>query len=131
MGSERSLNRFVQVTFGFPTDRWHFAQRPLEFTRLRNGFLSHELSSQPPSNFAMFSQGKVGLRNEFAQVFQILHRISQGKAGLRIFRKTDLGLRNFRKVDLGLRNFCKLILGLQNFCMPLRIALFFLLQKKN
>ena len=50
----------------------------------------------------MFLQGRVGLRNEFAQAFQVLHRISPGKTGLRNFRKTDFGLRNFRKMDLGL-----------------------------
>ena len=127
LGSKRSLNRFIQATFGFPTNRWHFTQKPLEFARLRNGFLSCELSLQPPSNFAMFLQSKVGLQNEFAQAFQISHRISQGKAGLQIFCKTDLGLRNFRKLILGLQNFRKLILGLRNFLMPLRIALFFLL----
>ena len=127
LGSRRSLNRFIQATFGFPTNHWHFTQKPLEFARLRNGFLSCELSLKPPSNFAMFLQSKVGLQNEFAQVFQISHRISQGKVGLQIFCKTNLGLRNFRKLILGLRNFRKLILGLRNFLMPLRIALFFLL----
>ena len=66
LGGEKSLNRLVQVTFSFPTYCWHFA-------RLQNGFLSYGLSSQPPSNFEMFSQGKAGLRNKFAQAFQISH----------------------------------------------------------
>ena len=37
LGSRRSLNRFIQATFGFPTNHWHFTQKPLEFARLRMG----------------------------------------------------------------------------------------------
>ena len=74
-------------------------------------------------NFARLLQVKIGLRNEFALAFQISQGISQGKTGLRNFRKVHLRLRNFHMVDMGLRNFCKVDLRL-------RIALFFLLPKK-
>ena len=65
----------------------------------------------------MFSQGKVGLRNEFAQAFQISHGISQGKDGLQIFRKVDFGVAKFSQGESGVAKFLQ---ALQN-------TLFFLL----
>ena len=139
------------MTFWFPSNHWHFAQRPLEFARLRNGFLSCELSSQP----FFFKFRKAFARQSWVAKWVCMgfSKFTRDFARQNWFANFSQPLRNFRspcetftalaKLSQSYFWFVKFLqsafdvakfsqggFGVMKFSHALRIALFFLLHKK-